>query len=180
MLFCTPAVDTALYICIIQILWCATLGDSVNVSFDEQLDQFQSAVSQLTRLYQFRGREEAFNHDLSVSQAYLITILGDDGEGLPMGVLSSKLQLDNSSTTRAVDVLVERGLVERVSTPSDRRVVNVKITCQGKAVHRRIQRDWLSIHQRVLVNIPKSSRQAVIDAMLLLTKEISTYRSGHD
>ncbi len=51
---------------------------------------------------------------------------------LRMGDVSHSLMLSRSGATRMIDRLAERGLVERVSCPSDRRVVYAGLTSDGQ------------------------------------------------
>jgi DNA-binding MarR family transcriptional regulator len=51
---------------------------------------------------------------------------------LRMADMSRSMQVSKSGVTRLVDRLVERGLVERAACPSDRRVVYVGLTDEGR------------------------------------------------
>lgn len=51
---------------------------------------------------------------------------------LPVNVLGRKLLLTSGSITTAVDRLVERGLVNRMDDPADRRVRLVTLTPEGR------------------------------------------------
>ena len=53
---------------------------------------------------------------------------------LPMSMLSSRLQVHQSSVTNAVDRLEAAGLVERSIHPQDRRAVIVTLTGAGRAL----------------------------------------------
>ena len=55
----------------------------------------------------------------------------EEGEGRAMGSLAQSFHCDASTMTWLVDRLEERGLVERRSLPSDRRVKAVALTPQG-------------------------------------------------
>src|SRR5438067_4851120 len=55
----------------------------------------------------------------------------EEGDGRPMGSLAQSFQCDASTMTWLVDRLEERGLVERRSLPSDRRVKAVALTPLG-------------------------------------------------
>ena len=58
----------------------------------------------------------------------------EEGEGRAMGSLAQSFHCDASTMTWLVDRLEERGLVERRSLPSDRRVKAVALTPQGVAM----------------------------------------------
>ena len=66
--------------------------------------------------------------DLAPPQMMALNLLA---EPKPMGELASLLHCDNSNITWIVDKLSERGLVERRSSPGDRRVKLVALTDEG-------------------------------------------------
>jgi DNA-binding MarR family transcriptional regulator len=53
---------------------------------------------------------------------------------LPMGKMGERLMVHPASVTNAIRKLESRGLVERLLSPDDRRVVLATITGQGRAV----------------------------------------------
>jgi DNA-binding MarR family transcriptional regulator len=62
----------------------------------------------------------------------LETLFKDFSEGTTMRQLSSTIGTKPSSLTGVVDVLVERGWIERHSSETDRRVVLVSLTSSGR------------------------------------------------
>ena len=59
-------------------------------------------------------------------------------EPRPMGVIAEIMRCDASQVTWLVDRLEERGLVERRSMPTDRRVRTIALTPRGVEVRRRV------------------------------------------
>ncbi len=74
----------------------------------------------------------AGEHDLSVVQTRLLGVLRDREPG--MLALARLLDLEKSSVTGLVDRAERRGLVQRTTTPDDRRAVRVALTAAGRAV----------------------------------------------
>jgi DNA-binding MarR family transcriptional regulator len=66
--------------------------------------------------------------DLAPPQMMALSLLA---EPKPMGELASLLHCDNSNITWIVDKLSERGFVERLASPGDRRVKLVALTPEG-------------------------------------------------
>lgn len=85
-----------------------------------------------------------------------------------MGQLASALRLDNSTLSRTVDGLVERGLIERVRGDADRRVVKIRLTRPGKAVCRSIHADNDASCRRVFGQIPPSQHDRVVRSFEVL------------
>jgi len=52
---------------------------------------------------------------------------------LPMSMIGGHMGISKPYMTALVDELIDKGLVERVPDPEDRRVINVRITEAGKA-----------------------------------------------
>ncbi len=88
------------------------------------------------------GNENA-HYEIFYRLASVITRRGN----LTMGEVANVLSASLSSATRTIDVSVERGYMERVHDPDDRRVVRVALTGKGsdlydvidKYINRRIE-----------------------------------------
>ena len=84
--------------------------------------------------------------EMTVPQAKTLLLLEEMGPSR-MGAISGHLGSALSATTNIVDRLVERELVERVSDPSDRRVVICRLTSQGEEA---AERFWRVGRERLL------------------------------
>ena len=69
--------------------------------------------------------------DMTIPQIKTLVLLNSMGP-LRMGNISTYLKGAPSATTAILDRLVEREMVERVSDPSDRRVVLCRLTDEGR------------------------------------------------
>jgi DNA-binding MarR family transcriptional regulator len=77
-----------------------------------------------------RGVSHTFEDKSFLYRIFLL--LSQDEEPLPMGRLSSELDVPLNTATRIVDGLVQAGMVERVNDASDRRVVRVGMSENGR------------------------------------------------
>jgi DNA-binding MarR family transcriptional regulator len=68
---------------------------------------------------------------MRVQELRLLVTLDRSG-AVPMSVLAEEQVMTQASITGIVDELEERGLVERIRSKEDRRVINVGITGKGK------------------------------------------------
>lgn len=68
-------------------------------------------------------------------------------EGLPMGSVIDGHLNRASDSTRLADRLTSLGLIERLSSPADRRVVLVRLTDSGRKVYLRLTRRILDLHE---------------------------------
>src|SRR6266536_2728003 len=81
------------------------------------------------------GRASGILHDLGLTPGHMKLLMKlEEGEGRAMGSLAQSFHCDASTMTWLVDRLEERGLVERRSLPSDRRVKAVALTQRGVAM----------------------------------------------
>ena len=89
----------------------------------------------------------AADHDLSLTQLRVLGILRD--RRLRMAVLADFLGLDRSTLTGLVDRAERRGLVERSSSPTDGRAVEVFLSPEGMKlaarIHDRVRRSLMTI-----------------------------------
>src|SRR5262245_17736013 len=75
--------------------------------------------------------------DLSPPQAMLLYHLAGTG-GMPMAAIADLLACHASNVTGLVDRLEERGIIERIAAPQDRRVKLITTTRRGDALRRRL------------------------------------------
>ena len=90
------------------------------------------ALAQLSFLVHGLLERRAAEHDLSIIQTRLLGVLRDRKP--TMNELAKLLELDKSSVTGLVDRAERRGLVVRVPSTADRRVVLVSLTVRGRSL----------------------------------------------
>ena len=80
--------------------------------------------------------------DLSAPQVHTLLALGHDG-ALAMGDLARRVGITEKTATGLIDRLERDGLVQRLRDDADRRVVHVRLTAAGEALHRRMDAEFL-------------------------------------
>jgi DNA-binding MarR family transcriptional regulator len=91
---------------------------------------FKAATGAMRRL---RGRDTHRPGALSHAQYQVLFELLRTGE-LPAGALAAVADVSPASMTQMLDRLADAGLVERVRSETDRRVVSARLTEAGRAV----------------------------------------------
>lgn len=76
-----------------------------------------------------------------------------DGRGLPTMAIAQRLINHVPDTTRLVDRLVERGLVKRLPSEADRRLVLVRLTPAGRLLVEKIHTPILRLHHEQLSHL---------------------------
>ena len=101
----------------------------------------------------------AAEHDLSIVQARLLGVLRDRKP--TMNELARLLGLDKSSVTGLVDRAERRGLVTRVPSTADRRVVLVSLTEDGRALVSQAAARFETDVMTMLGRLPTRDREAL-------------------
>ena len=95
------------------------------------------------------------------------TLLSRSVEPLTMGEISKALELSLSAATRLVDSLVENGLAERADDPTDRRIVRVALTDEGRKMFEVV---FGVIHKRIGEFLSHLTMEEIDQLMYLLRK----------
>jgi DNA-binding MarR family transcriptional regulator len=112
---------------------------------------FKVAVRGMMRL---RGRDTHLGgDDLSYAQLGLLIELYERGE-LPAGELAAAARLTPATVTQMLDHLAASGHVERLRSPSDKRVVVSRLTPEGRRLLVAKRRHWEQRWQSALQGVP--------------------------
>ena len=128
---------------------------------------FSRALGDLIRVVQFRERDRACCHDLSVSQCYALSGIIRSG-GLSVNELAAHLYVDKSTASRVANGLVDRGLAERTPDPLDARRVRLQATHRGLQTHDVIERDLAAEYTRLLERFDPGVASAMADVLHVL------------
>ncbi|MCU1728561.1 MarR family transcriptional regulator [Pseudomonas sp. 7P_10.2_Bac1] len=103
---------------------------------------------------------------------YLAMLVLWESDGLTVGEVSSRLLTDPGSLTPLLKRLEAEGLLKRVRSPQDQRMVHLLLTDQGKALYEKAK----DIPQCILAASGLSLEQlkAIQESLLLLRKNLHT------
>lgn len=136
-------------------------GADVSDALERDVRAFTDALGEMVRVVQFRDRDRACCHDLSVTQCYALEGVVDAG-GLTVNELAAHLFLDKSTVSRVARGLVERELVVREADAADGRVVRLVATVRGMDVHRAIAAELMEEYRDMLVDLDPDARASVV------------------
>lgn len=105
--------------------------------------------------------------ELSMIQIATLYLL-DDGSVPTVRELAERVGRSVSATSRLVDHLVRRDLVDRWEDPDDRRVRRIALTARGGAVLRQAERTRAAAQLRLMTHLTAEERTLVNRAMVLL------------
>ena len=95
---------------------------------DTMIAQFREALREMRCV----GSQRLLRRGVSMGHFHLMALLARHGE-LGMTRIAEILDVSLSNATGLIDRMAERGLVERVRVPDDRRAVRVNLTDNGRA-----------------------------------------------
>jgi DNA-binding MarR family transcriptional regulator len=103
--------------------------------------------------------------DLSLTQLKALAVLDERADALSVKDLSECLGLSLAATSRAVDGLVKRKLVEREEDPTDRRVRRVGLTARGRRIVERLIAIRIASLERLIESFNDEQRDKLADAL---------------
>ena len=84
-------------------------------------------------------------------------------KGIEMTPLAKKIGIDNSTATRLIKRLEDSGWVNRVASPHDKRVIEVRLTNAGSNMQIEIEKQCEEIGEMIEKLVNPIDRQAVHD-----------------
>jgi DNA-binding MarR family transcriptional regulator len=133
--------------------------------------QSGSLLREVARMYTRAQRVVADCCRTTSTQCHLLTELARSGP-LPLSELGTRVCLEKSWVSRAVDAMVERGLVSKEPNPSDARSWLVTLTDEGVRTVHELNRTLDSHAGQLLSSLSERERSTVERSLLLLMKAL--------
>jgi DNA-binding MarR family transcriptional regulator len=138
-----------------------------NTSRQQLTEQFVRLMEQINQCTHSRPLGEWPDLELTIVQIKTLTLLQHQGPQR-MGSISTYLGNNLSSSTSIIDRLVDKGLVERVPDPDDRRVVICQLTPRGREVAEQFWRIGRKKVVELAERLDTEELEIVVHAMELL------------
>ncbi|MEI3606996.1 MarR family transcriptional regulator [Pseudogracilibacillus sp. SE30717A] len=110
------------------------------------------------------------SYNLNLTEFAVLEFLYHKGEQ-PIQLIGKKVLLASSSITYVVDKLEEKGYLERIACPKDRRVIYGKLTERGHQVIKEI----FPQHRKAIANIFSSLTKEEKEHAIVLLKKIGLF-----
>lgn len=136
---------------------------------------FRSSMAELKCI----GSERLVRQGISMTQLHVMHLLDHHGE-MPMSRLADMLDVSVSNGTGLIDRVEERGFVERIRVPSDRRMVMVRLTPAGRQMLDEIETVREQVLRRVLDKLDTTQLTGVAKAMADLREAVAATLTGTD
>jgi DNA-binding MarR family transcriptional regulator len=102
------------------------------------------------------------------------------GECTTMAGLSRELQIDPATMTRALDRLETKGLVRRVRSEQDRRVVQLELTNEGRRLAPQVPAVLSAVLNAHLAGFSKAEWETLIDLLRRVVANGETLRDAKE
>lgn len=135
----------------------------------------QRQVYRLVREYELCDQMCMGQYRVTASQGYTILTL-PESDSMTMNALSETMGLANSTMTRMVDQLVDKGFVRRTTDDEDRRVVRVSLTAHGQETRRNLEQAQQYFFGLVLTEIPQDVRHDILQVLERVVAAIEKVR----
>jgi DNA-binding MarR family transcriptional regulator len=146
---------------------------------DEDLNRtvgaFRRLIATLNRAKTHDRLTETAGVRLDRPDVQILVHLLDASEPLRVGVIAEGLQVESPHVTRHVAALEQRGLVERVRDPDDRRAWRIALTEDGAEVAdrcRRVTSDWF---EGALADWSQEDRAELSRLLVKLSDDLGTH-----
>jgi DNA-binding MarR family transcriptional regulator len=130
-----------------------------------------SLLREVARMYSRAQRVVADCCRTTSTQCHLLTELERSGP-LPLSELGSRVMLEKSWVSRAVDAMVARGLVTKEPNPLDARSWLVTLTDDGERTVRELSATLDQHAEQLLSSLGEKERAAVQNSLLILMKAL--------
>ena len=138
----------------------------ISPDIKQEVDQVFEAIVYLYTESRRLTKELARRAQLTGPQLTVVKILETLGD-ISLSELSDKIRAQNSTVTRIIDRMEREGLVARVRSTEDRRVVHIRLTEKGAKLAREIPIEPMEIFRNALESL---SAQEMRDLMKILAK----------
>ena len=129
-----------------------------------QAEQMADLTFELLEHCQEKRERIAEQLKLTVAEFKLFRAFRTDNV-LSVNDLAERLGLSPSRLTRIIDGLEEKRFVRRDISTRDRRVMDISLTEQGRAVQKRLEDTYIRTHEDIMRLLPSGTAEGVILAM---------------
>lgn len=145
---------------------------------DPTLDTVERLLMRSARRLLFEVGTESPLWDLPVPQIRALHMIAHRRR-CAMGDLAERLGVAMSTATQLADRLEQRGWIQRVDDPEDRRVVRLALTPEGQGIVEQRRQQRRAQLQGALAGMPAEKREALIEGLRALVEAGGAGRERH-
>jgi DNA-binding MarR family transcriptional regulator len=133
-------------------------------STDAVLDAVVDQMHEMIGMMRCAGTGRMVKSGISMTHLHILWLLEHHGD-LTMGRLAELVDVSLSNASGLIDRMEERGLVERIRVPDDRRVVLVRVSPEGARVRDEIEAIKLDQMRSILGNLDAKQLTRLLGAI---------------
>ena len=131
-------------------------------------------LREVARLHVHTQREQvACCTGTTSTQCLILTEVGRFGP-MTLAELGRRTSLDKGWLSRAVEMLVQQGLLSKALGDYDRRTIRITLSSAGEIRFRQLNETLDAHAQRVMARIPKAEQEQVAHALALLYQSLQS------
>ncbi len=135
---------------------------------EETVDfNIKSAWHAIARMY----NQQAGKHDITMSMGFVLLNISSE-EGTPATKIAPLMGLEARSLTRLLKSMEEKGLISREADPSDKRLVRILLTKEGRKKKERSRETVLKFNETVREQIEDEKLAVFFDVLQRISKII--------
>ena len=143
------------------------------------------ASRQRPRISRHRASLDRFFRDYGITKLQfnvlrILYVRDPKGEGLPAGSFADRLVHRATDVPRVSDRLVSAGLLERVRSDEDRRVVRVRLTAAGTHLSERIDGPLLAHDCKLVSNLSEAELRKLASLLEQALKSVLEHSEADD
>lgn len=142
-----------------------------NSTPSDTIKKLEKRMRYISGIIKQNGRKILNNYPITSPQFVALQWLLEEGD-LTIGELSNKISLAFSTTTDLVDRMEKNGLVERVRSKTDRRVVRIHVLEKGKTIIHEViakRQDYL---KEVMGEFSDEQRESLYELLSFLHEQM--------
>src|SRR5512140_3234659 len=143
----------------------------ISPDIKQEVDQVLEAIIYLYTESRRLTKELARRAQLTGPQLTVVKILETIGD-LSLSELSDKIRAQNSTVTGIIDRMEREGLVMRVRSTEDRRVVHIRLTDQGAKLAREIPIEPMEIFRSALESLSAQEMRELMKILMKVAKRV--------
>jgi DNA-binding MarR family transcriptional regulator len=133
-------------------------------SLDDLATNMQRLIHQIMKQVETIDQRNIGQSGITVAQGYTLLAFPPDTT-VSMSQLSDHVGNANSTTTRIIDQLVDKGLVYRATAKEDRRIVQVGLTEKGQQLRDELDLRFQGCFKQVLEDIHEDQRLLAVQTI---------------
>lgn len=142
----------------------------ISVNYPQLLEVF-TGLTQVTR---FLRQDEAFCEGVTFHQFLILDVIAQNKK-LKMADLHRHLAVEKSTTTRLLNPLIKKKLLQRRTDPDDLRAAYLTLTKKGEETHKNVRRCIMDFFHKTMGNIPEKKAKHVLHSVNTFIGAIKAY-----